>query len=972
MTEREPTGGLPAAAPPAPLRPGRIPVAAIGASAGGLEALTALVARLAPAELAFIVLQHLAPSHESLLTEILRRDALIPVVTATDGVHVAAGTIYVAPPGFDVILDDGALRLRPPLDELPRRSIDRLFRSLASDLGELAIGVVLSGVGNDGTLGLRAIKLAGGITLAQDPSTAGQAGMPQSALDAGYIDACLTAPEIGDELMRLAAHPYVARPARGLGEAARAELLGRLRDAFGVDFSAYKRTTIERRIDRRMALHKTDQVEAYLAIVRDTPGELAALYGDLLIGVTGFFRDREPFELLAQVVFPRLLAGRAPDDPIRIWVPGCSTGEEAYSVAMCLLEALDGHALAPRIQIFATDIDDNALAFARQAIYANASALDLPEQRRQRFFTHSDRGYQVSRQVRDLVVFARHNLGKDPPFSRLDLVTCRNVLIYMQPALQHRVLRSIHYALRPDAFLLLGSSESVGDCADLFSLVDKKHRLYTKKNTASAAVFEFAPGAHPAGEPAAVAAPARARPSPISAVQLADRKILDRFGPPGVLVDHKLDVVQFRGNTGPFVAPQPGEATLQLFKLIRPELLVELRAAIAEAARTGMPVAADPVRLPGEGAPVVVLEVLPVADASDHAAALLVLFRDAAAAAAPLGARAAAATPTEARVRELERELLVTKEYLQTSVQELQSANEELQSSNEELQSSNEELQSTNEELETSKEELQSTNEELSTVNEELQNRMAQLHSSTDDLLNVMQVTGVAVVIVGMDLRIRRCSAAAERLLDLAPGGDVGRSLGYLATVLHAPALEADVGETIRTMHERAQRVRGADGLWYTLRVSPYRTADHAIRGAVLELVRAPPGRKLGELPEVQELAGKVLSTLADVLLLLDDQLRVVWVNRAFFDTFRVGAEILGRPLDELWDGARADSALWAALEEAAAGRHEFEALRVEHPFGRAGGPAMRFAARGLAAEHDRPPLTLVIIKPEPQPEQAR
>lgn len=947
----------------------RIPIAGIGASAGGLEALTALLARLSTDGMAFVVLQHLAPAHESMLGEILARATSVRVVTVTDGVRVERGTIYVAPPSVDVALEGGALRLLQPADQLPRHSIDRLFRSMASELGELAIGVVLSGVGSDGTLGLRAIKAEGGISLVQEPSTAGQTGMPQSALDAGCVDFCLTPAEIGDELMRLAAHPYVARQSRGLGEESRSQLLAQLRQAFGVDFSTYKLNTIERRIERRMALRKVERIEDYVALVRNDSSELGLLYSDLLIGVTGFFRDREPFELLKTVVFPRLLDRRTVDAPIRIWVPGCSTGEEAYSIAICLLEYLDGRSAPHKIQIFATDIDDDAMARGRHALYSKNLALDLAPERLQRFFTRQDDGYLVSRQLRELVVFAHHNVGKDPPFSRLDLVSCRNVLIYMQPPLQQKVLRSIHYALNPDAFLLLGLSESVGDASDLFSLVDRKVKLYTKKNIASAAVFEFSAGSRPAvGEhPSRGAIPSKARPVAVSVQQLADRKVLDRFGPPGVLVDHKLEVVQFRGHTGPFLAPPPGEATLNVLKLIRPELVIELRGAIAEASKTRLPVATTPIRLSG-GESTIVLEVIPIPDGVENQTSLLVLFRDSAAAPPQLTPLPPDAPPTESRVRDLERELLVTKEYLQTSVQELQSSNEELQSSNEELQSSNEELQSTNEELETSKEELQSTNEELSTVNEELQARMAQLAVSNDDLQNVLAEVSAAVVIVGMDLRIRRFSAAAEKLLNLIPG-DVGRPSGYLATALNAPQLEAVVTETIQAAREHAQRVRCSDGQWYTMRALPYRGADRVIRGALLEFVKAPPGRKLGELPEVHELAGKVLSTLPDVLMLLDDQLRVLWVNRAFFETFLVGAEILGRPIDELWPGARDQTKLWTALEEAAAGRHELDALRVERPFGREGRPPMIFSARCIPAEQERPALALVMMKEQPREE---
>ena len=961
-TPRENSGTPPPSRPEAS-RAERIPIAGIGASAGGLEPITALLRRLSADGMAFVILQHLAPAHESMLSEILARDTSLRVVTVTDGIGVERGKIYVAPPGVEMTLQGGAFHLFKFADEMPRHSIDRLFRSMATDLGELAIGVVLSGVGSDGTLGLRAIKSAGGIALAQEPSTAGQAGMPQSAIDAGCVDSVLTPAEIGDELMRLAAHPYVARAPRGLADDARAQLLGQLRQAYGVDFTTYKPNTIDRRIERRMALRKVERLEDYLAFVRDNPGELGVLYSDLLIGVTSFFRDREPFELLKATVFPQLLEHRAADAPVRIWVPGCSTGEEAFSVAMCLLEYLAGRSVTYKIQIFATDIDDDALTRARQAIYAKTIALDLAPERLQRFFVQHEDGYQVSRQVRDLVMFAHHNLGKDPPFSRLDLVTCRNVLIYMQPALQQKVLHSIHYALNPDAYLLLGSSESVGDASGLFSLVDRKLKLYTKKNIASAAVFEFAAGRHLAGESFSTEAHAtRPRAAPISALQLADRKILDRFGPPGVLIDHKLDVVQFRGHTAPFFAPLPGPATLNVLKLIRPELLIELRGAIAEVAKAGIPVATEPVRLADAGDAMIVIEVIPIQEGEGPRTSLLVLFRDAASAPRALFPPPPEVPPTESRMRALERELLVTKEYLQTSVQELQGANEELQSANEELQSANEELQSSTEELETSKEELQSTNEELSTVNEELQNRMVELGSSNDDLQNVLADVGVAVVIVGVDLRLRRFSVAAEKLLNLIPG-DVGRPVAYLATALNAPQLEATVAETIHAMSDRAQRVRCSDGQWYTMRSFPYRTADHTIRGALLEFLRAPPGRKLGDLPEVQELAGKVLSTLPDVLMLVDDQLRVVWVNRAFFDAFQVGAEVLGRPLDDLWETGRAQTEIWTALEEAAAGRHDFDGLRVEHPLGREGGRPMIFAARCIAAEQERPALALIMMK---------
>ncbi len=468
-------------------------IVGIGASAGGLEALTALIGRLSSDGMAFVVVQHLAPGHESALVEIIARSATIAVVTARDGAALAPNTVHVAPPGVDLTLRDGILHLQPSAEEVPRHTIDTFFRSLAADRGAAAIGVILSGAGNDGTLGLRAIRDEGGITFAQEPSTATHPSMPQSVVDAGLADYCLSAAEIGDELMRLSAHPLVARrrPQRTYPPEVLDKIFDRLRRSFGVDFTSYKLATIERRLERRMALLKVERGEDYLAQLDADPAELGILYGDLLIGVTAFFRDQEPFEALRKVVFPRLFDGRSTDVPIRLWVPGCASGEEAYSLAMCLLEYLDGRPAGHKVQVFGTDLDDAALARARQGVYPYGIDLDISAARLQRFFTRQENGYRVSQQLRDMVLFAHHNLGKDPPFSRLDLISCRNVLIYMQPPLQKRVLRVFHYALNPDAFLLLGASESVGEASDMFVLVDRKLKLYSKKSIASSAVFEL-------------------------------------------------------------------------------------------------------------------------------------------------------------------------------------------------------------------------------------------------------------------------------------------------------------------------------------------------------------------------------------------------------------------------------------------------------------------------------------------------
>lgn len=933
---------------------GAFPIVGIGASAGGLEAIEALTARLTAVGMAYLIVQHQSPEHGSMLPDILARGTPLKVVAVKDGAVPEPNTIYVAPPDSDVVIEGGALRTRAPGSHAPRDSIDVMLRSLAKERGAAAIGVILSGAGSDGTAGLSAIASAGGVTFAQTPGTASHPSMPQSAIDGGFVTFTLSPAEIGDELMRQG-DPAVSatRPTRRLSEASANQIFRRLQELFGVDFSTYKWSTVERRIERRMAQQGLSTVEDYARLVQTSPEEPRALYDDLLIGVTGFFRDREPFEALVTIVFPKLFEGRSPDLPVRIWVPAAATGEEVYSIAMCLLEFLGPKAPGIKIQIFASDIDDAALHHARLGIYASDIDVDVSPERLRRFFTPVEKGFQISRQLRDLVVFARHNLAKDPPFSRLDLVSCRNVLIYVQPPMQQKILRVFHYGLRPGGFLLLGTSESVGDAADLFSLVDRKLKIYQKKDVSSLATFDLVPGVRPVVDVHRDGVPGL-RPA-LSALEVADRKVIERYGPPGVLVNANFDVIQFRGRTGDFLDPQPGNATFNLFKLVRPELLIALRSAVLKAAGDGEPVLTAPIAMWKGGGPPVRLDVIPLSNGEANQKCLLVLFRQVQAledTAAPEAGPPAQGTDAE-RVELLERELLTTKEYLETTVQDLQAANEELQSSNEELQSSNEEM-------ETSKEELQSSNEELATINEELHNRMSQLAVSNDDLQNVLLNASEPLVIVGADLRLRRFSTAAEKLLHLVPA-DVGRPVGYLAGSIKAD-VEAAVATAIRSGSVQEQRVR-CDGTWYTMQTAPYRNGDLATTGALIELLRTPQLRRAAEPTEIHEVVGRVLSTLPHALALLDDQLRVVWVNQRFFDTFHVGAEILGLPLESVWPTRTDHAHLWAHLDEVAVGGEAFADLRVEHPLSSADEKPLVFSAHRVPGDGERAGMTLLVIE---------
>jgi two-component system CheB/CheR fusion protein len=710
-----------------------------------------------------------------------------------------------------------------------------------------------------------------------------------------------------------------------------------------------------------MLLQRMEDASAYIALLESQRSELHALYRDLLIGVTSFFRDQEPFDLLSETILPAFL-DKDRERPVRVWVPGCATGEEAYSIAICLLEQLEKQLQPRKLQVFATDINEDALTRARLGVYPTNIEASVGPDRLQRFFRRTTQGdYQVARQVRDAVVFARHNLGKDPPFSRLDLISCRNVLIYLQPALQRRVMRIFHYALKPQGLLMLGTAESVGETSDLFSLVDRKLKVYVKKHGASPGVFEFAFGPAAAG-PAVTSSSAGERKVEVSFQQIIERKILDKYGPPGVAMDEALNILQFRGQCGPFLAPTPGAATLNILRMIRPELLAPLKAIAQRALTEGASASCEPVRLVGRES-WVVMDVMPV-EATSEGRCLLLVFRESidAPQAPSVTPRDGSASQHEQGKRELEleRELSALKEYQETIIQELATSNEELQSSNEELQSSNEELQSTNEELETSKEELQATNEELVTVNEELEARIDQLSVANDDVVNLLASSSAPMLLVDLDLRIRRFSSAAERLLNLI-ASDVGRPVSYLGVSLNAPQIEANVRDAINAIHPRELRVRCSNGAWYTMRTVPYQTSDRSVRGGVIELLPFPTLSGAYDTSDLHLLAGQVLATLPYQLVLVDFSLRIVWANDAFLGAWDQGEDLSGRPLDAVLGSRAALPDLWKRIDETVLSGQPFPMQNVTQAWGKQGERTMRWTARTVPV-HPQRALTLFVI----------
>ena len=835
------------------------PIVGIGASAGGLAAFEAFFSGMpADAEpgMAFVLVQHLAPDHKSILTDLVRRYTRMQVFEVEDGMAVRPNCTYIIPPNRDMALLNGALQLLAPSSPRGQRQpIDFFFRSLAQDQHERAICIVLSGTGSDGTLGVRAVKGEGGIVMVQEPASAEYDGMPRSVLGTGLADYQLPPAGMPAQLISYAARAFGKTPLPAAGMVSQADnLLGKifilLRAQTGHDFSQYKPSTIHRRIERRMAVQQIETVDGYVKYLQQTPCEVEALFRDLLIGVTSFFRDKEAFKTLEETAIPRLLADKPADCAVRVWVPGCSTGEEAYSIAILIRERLAALKQNCTLQIFATDIDSQAIAAARAGSYPASVAADLSPERLARFFTVEPGGsvYRINKDVRDLMVFSEQDVIKDPPFSRLDLISCRNLMIYMGGELQKRLIPLFHYALKQGGQLFLGTSETVGDFGGLFDTLDRKAKLYQRKEDFNgaqrAALSRFLPpvtevdSAHPR---AAVKA---GHPVKLPLQELTETALLQQVAPACALVDGNGDILYLHGRTGMYLEPSPGEAGINnILKMAREGLQPDLGMALHKAAMTKEVTRCRCQRVRTNGHFTAVdLTVRPVNPGPGAAAGPLYLVILEAAPPAPETSRppagaAGAGADSDARIAALKKELQAKDDYLQSANEELETSNQELKSSSEEMQSVNEELQSTNEELETSKEEMQSINEELSTVNSELQTKVGDLSRANNDMNNLLAGTGIATVFLDYQLRILRFTPPAARIINLI-SSDVGRPVGHLASNLKDyGALAADAQAVLDTLSAKAVDVQTTEGNWYTLRIQPYRTLDNVIEGAVLTFV---------------------------------------------------------------------------------------------------------------------------------------
>lgn len=959
---------------PVPLSPeAKFPIVGLGASAGGLEALEDFFRHMpADSGMAFVVVTHQPASHTSLLPDLLRKHTGMPVQEVTAGVRVEPDHIYLSQPGLHLALihtvlqpmhaDDSHTSLQFP--------IDYFFRTLAEDQKEHAICIILSGTGTDGTLGLQAVKGVGGMCMAQSEQSARFPGMPNSAIATGLVDYILTAEQLPEALLSFVQGPYVQGevvPSRtgSFTDDYLRQLYVLLRNYTKHDFSVYKTSTLRRRIERRMNVQQIQAADRYLAFLREHSYERDLLFQELLIGVTSFFRDPEAFEVLATQALPELLATRADTQTIRVWVPGCSTGEEAYSLAILLREGLERLDKQCPVQIFATDLSGPAIEKARTGLFPDGIAIDVRPERLERYFLKEEGGYRIRKGIREMVIFAQQDLLTDPPFTKLDLLSCRNLLIYLEASVQKQLVPLFHYVLNPGGLLFLGSSESVGSSSELFTVIDKRWKVFQRKESVvSQPLMEFPVGSLRPDRSEEVIAGLSKQSSPALS-DLVGRLLLQQFAPPSVVVSENGDIVYIHGQTGLFLQPAPGPPSLNIFAMAREGLRVDLTAAVRRAVSQDTPVIHRGVQIKTNGGSATIdLGVQRLADPEPLRGLYLVTLQaDEPVRSARAKRKRHSSLPQDERVAELEHEVQALRETLQSTVEEANTANEELQSTNEELQSTNEELQSSNEELETAKEEMQSLNEELQTVNSELQSKVEDLSQTNDDMQNLLNSTDIATLFLDNDFRIKRFTSQATQMIKLI-ASDVGRPIGDLVTNLVYDNLEADAHEVLRTLSSKEVEMASSEGTWYRMRIMPYRTAENVIDGLVITFINISGQKQAQQVSRDALLYVETLvETVWEPLVVLDADLHVASANRAFYRLFHMREEdTVGSLFYELGNGGWNSEPFHQLLEAVQNQRPSITGFELTHRFPGSSEKTLSFNARRIERE-EQPALILLAMQ---------
>jgi two-component system CheB/CheR fusion protein len=957
-------------------RSGRIPIVAIGASAGGLEALKSFFSHMpTDSGIAFIVITHIKPHRTSMLPEILANITDIPVLRADENTQIKANRIVVAKDSL-LNIDKGQLYSEKwdGQREMTYHPIDHFFRSLALDQKEHAIGVVLSGSGNDGTLGVKEIKSAGGMIMVQDTGTAEYTGMPASAQATGFADYVLSPQEMPNALIQYCRGPFLQRrakaPAIQLPESAIHSILERLRFHTGHDFTVYKKNTMARRIERRMNVHCIKEPGKYSRFLKENSKELDALFQELLISVTSFFRDTKSFEFLAENIIPKFLKHHSDGNNLRVWVPGCATGEEAYSLAILLDEQIRKNNRLFEIQIFATDLDKRAIESARQGLYPKGISADISTERLHHYFSQEDDSFLIHKNIRDMIVFAVQNLIADPPFTRMNLIACRNVLIYLDAEAQQRILPTLHYALQPGGVLMLGSSESLGEAGDLFEIIDNKHKIFRKKEKPGH-VYQSHSMQGKELKSLEVEAdqtfPINKKKAHFS--RSIQSLLMERFVPAAAIIDDSYKIIYLHGRTGLYFEPEQGEPQNNILEMAREGLRPALRTGLNQAKKESTRVEKRDIRVKTNGEQVNVDVTIEVLTAPKLLQGLfLITLIHSSLQSTSIFKKAKELPPEDpSAMAEMERELSYTKENLQSTIEELETSNEELRSSNEELQSTNEELQSTNEELETSKEEMQSLNEELNTVNSELESKVRALARTNDDMNNLLNAMQVATVFLDSDLKVKRYTKQAKDVIRLIES-DIGRPLSDLTSTIPYDGLMQDCEQVLNDLVSKETEIRDKDGHWYEVKIMPYRTTDNVIDGVVISFINIDRYKRIEEEKDhailAKDLFLAIIETLREPLMVLDKNLRVVVVNSIWYKTFRTHEEeTRGKHIYELGNGQWEHPDLRKLLENILNKNSVMTDFKISHEFPYIGHRTFVLNARKLENELNEPNLILLVFE---------
>ena len=818
-------------------------IVGMGASAGGLETFNQFFEAMPENPgMAFVLVQHLDPTHKSLMVELIKRHTQMEISEVVDHTKVQPNHIYVIPPNKDMAIFNGVLHLMDPTKARGfRKPIDNFLHSLAEDQMGKAVGIILSGTGTEGTLGLKQVKGQGGLAIVQNPDTAKYDGMPRSAIAAEAHDFILPVKEIPDMLIKYAKNRKFGLEKKSTIIDTAKNLLEKifivLRNETGCNFGDYKSSTVIRRIDKRMALNQIDKLENYLKYIQKDREEVLKLFKELLIGVTSFFRDTEAYEALQKAIIPEILNKKQDGETIRIWVAGCSTGEEAYSLAILFDEEIRKCSKNLKVQIFASDLDGDTINLARQGIYPETIAADVSAKRLSRYFLKDKTTFRIKKEIRDQIIFAEHNLVKDPPFSKQDLISCRNLLIYLNQEAQKRVFTLFHYALKPYGILFLGSSESLGEFANIFEAIDRKNKIFRHKDVVTAKVPDISQLFREQGRKVSEASlPIKSKPHE-NLAGVTERLLLANYAPACAIINNEGDAVYFSGNTGKYLQPSPGEAKLNIVDMAREGLKIDLRALIVKVRKSKKTEISKGVNVKTNGNfQSIVLRITPLEPINIYEGFYMITFEDVDLIEIATTEIKPAQAIEVSEIHALEQELTATKEYLRSTIEELEVSNEELKSSNEELQSSNEELQSTNEELETSKEELQSVNEEIVTINTELTSKIDELALAYDDMNNLLASTEIGTIFLDTDLKIKRFTPPLSKIINLIQT-DIGRPITHLSSNLVYDGLENDIKQVLQKLVPITTSVQSSDGTWYKMQILPYRTSENMIEGVVITFV---------------------------------------------------------------------------------------------------------------------------------------